>query len=192
MKAATTTSGWGNCLAVATFNLNRFPWHKLGSWLNLLEGEVKWSVLALQENFDDTGVEDGWYDVSGHQILLTRTRTKQLTGLVLHSSFAPVSPPCYETGEGSVATTISIEGMAIRVFPFSNRLLMGDLNGWLGRSVGDSYTSGPYNLSKTNNRGLELLEWIDTLRLKDAAKTSCQTQISGSTKQQTLETSPIS
>eukprot|EP00971_Amphidinium_carterae_P054551 1074765-Amphidinium_carterae.1 len=191
----TPISQWGNCFAVATFNVNRLPWHKLGSWLELLEGEVKWSVLALQEIFDDTGVEDGWYDISGNQCLVTRTHTKQLTGLVLHSSFAPRSPPCFEIGAGSVATTIQIGGMAIRVcacylpcsgvdrqdpekfagclrdlekqlLPFSNRLLLGDLNGWLGRSLGDSLTLGAYNLPKTNNRGTELLAWIASLGLK--------------------------
>eukprot|EP00971_Amphidinium_carterae_P336909 6473494-Amphidinium_carterae.1 len=47
--------GWGNCGSISTFSLNRMPWHKLSDWLILLEEEVDFSLLALQEIYEETG-----------------------------------------------------------------------------------------------------------------------------------------
>eukprot|EP00971_Amphidinium_carterae_P065847 1304840-Amphidinium_carterae.3 len=55
----------------------------------ILEHEVSWSVLTLQEILDDTphlSVESGWWQVGSNHLLVTRTHPTLLVALLLHRS----------------------------------------------------------------------------------------------------------
>eukprot|EP00971_Amphidinium_carterae_P351022 6491863-Amphidinium_carterae.1 len=117
---ATSTSNlmdsWGRCHSVCTFNLNRLPWTKLGSWLSMLEAETLWSLVAIQEVFEETGeIDEGWWSVDGHKILVGRTHHNMLAGMVLHKSFCPSVLPDFKAGEGSVSTSVKIGMHEVRV-----------------------------------------------------------------------------
>eukprot|EP00971_Amphidinium_carterae_P289367 5745253-Amphidinium_carterae.2 len=187
--------GWGTCGSISTFNLNRMPWHKLSDWLVILEGEVDFSLLALQEIFEETGtIAAGWYEAGRHKILVTRSHKNMLLGLVLHGDFAPSSLPDFVANDTSVITDIQIRGLTVTVAAIhfqpsgydsvdpeaiyraqsfitehvgakQHRLVMGDMNAWLGRSALPGMCLGKHNLCKTNPRGHESLAWIENMQL---------------------------
>eukprot|EP00971_Amphidinium_carterae_P200915 3987010-Amphidinium_carterae.1 len=65
------------------------PWSTLGCYLELLEKEFTFSVLALQEIHDDGDelVNDGWWNVGGHRVLISHSYNRSVFGLVFHRDY---------------------------------------------------------------------------------------------------------
>eukprot|EP00971_Amphidinium_carterae_P261354 5184886-Amphidinium_carterae.1 len=62
------TKTWGQLRSIVTFNTNKIPWTSLGSYLQLVSTEVSFSVLCLQELYDDTHgtLQEGWWIINQH------------------------------------------------------------------------------------------------------------------------------
>eukprot|EP00971_Amphidinium_carterae_P145011 2873166-Amphidinium_carterae.1 len=109
-------SKWGTCKAICTFNLNKLAWQKLSDWVDVLSMETTWSVVALQEIFEETGlVDEGWWNVGKHFILVSRSHVNMLHGLLLHSDYAPVLLPDFVVHQFSVVTTIMLGEFPVRI-----------------------------------------------------------------------------
>eukprot|EP00971_Amphidinium_carterae_P036168 711017-Amphidinium_carterae.1 len=123
----------------------------------------------MQELHDESGgVENGCWEIDGHKILTVRTHVSMVAALILHRSFAPSIPLDFDIGECSVSTRIQIAGHIICVSAVyvphagidradpnkfwdglhdvqahtaqgQNEIILGDFNGWLGKSDGPSH-----------------------------------------------------
>eukprot|EP00971_Amphidinium_carterae_P294335 5844248-Amphidinium_carterae.1 len=190
------SSKWGTCKAICTFNLNKLAWQKLSDWVDVLAMEIAWSVVALQEIFEETGlVDDGWWNVGKHFILVSRSHANMLHGLLLNSDYAPISLPDFVVHQYSVVTTIMLGHFPVRfaavywptsgmdqIVPgayglaqqhvleclagYQHRIIVGDYNCWLGSSKIEGVALGPYNLDKVNDRGQETLALLQSVGMR--------------------------
>eukprot|EP00971_Amphidinium_carterae_P326643 6457561-Amphidinium_carterae.1 len=117
-QAAQHRQSWGKFCSAATFNVNRMSWSRLPRFLEILEHEVSWSVLALQEILDDTpdlSIETGWWQVGSNHLLVTRTHPTLLMALLLHRSFVPAELPSCDIEQFMVACTCEIFSTNVRL-----------------------------------------------------------------------------
>eukprot|EP00971_Amphidinium_carterae_P267179 5300174-Amphidinium_carterae.1 len=177
---------WGRCCSVMTFNVNKIPWTYLPSYLDLIYEEASWSILSLQEVYNDSGMNDeinGWWNMSGHSVLVCRCFNGTLICLALHKAYAPTGFIPWHVSTTTAVATCQIAGISVKVvatyFPNSGYdsaqpelfhaalenldaevvslplLILGDLNAWLGCCSMTGDVVGQYNLSQTNPRGLQ-------------------------------------
>eukprot|EP00971_Amphidinium_carterae_P323392 6426868-Amphidinium_carterae.1 len=113
----TTNTSWGDCKAIATFNCNKITWSYLGQYLELPESEFSFSILVLQEVFDDseTDLVDGWYEICGHRLLTTHTHDNIILAMVLHRDFVPAEVQMARTSRFAVSTNCWLNGRWVNV-----------------------------------------------------------------------------
>eukprot|EP00971_Amphidinium_carterae_P175600 3480571-Amphidinium_carterae.6 len=153
---------WGLFDSIITYNVNKLPWTLIPDYIDMVYAEATFSILCLQEVFDDAGYDtddviDGWWDVNGHRILATKTLNN-----------VDIS---WSTTNYNVAATVSYARIDPEHFlnalscldnecnQFGSVIVLGDYNAWVGRSEDNNFNLGSYNMEKTNERGLCLVNW---------------------------------